>query len=96
MQIFIMPAARQEIREAFDWYEQQRRGLGKRFSHELYVQLDRIVENQERFAFVSGDVRRARLHDFPYGIFFRCQDNRLYVVACLHSRRNPLVWQSRV
>jgi plasmid stabilization system protein ParE len=96
MRVFILPAARHEIDRAFDWYEQQRTGLGSRFSRDIYGQLDKVVANPSRFPFVSGDVRRVRLLDFPYGIFFRAHNNGIYVLACLHSRRNPMVWKNRI
>ncbi|WP_081606823.1 type II toxin-antitoxin system RelE/ParE family toxin [Asticcacaulis benevestitus] len=96
MQIFIMPAARHEIDSAFDWYEQQRTGLGLRFSQDIYGQLNKVAANPSRFPFVTGDVRRVRLLDFPYGLFFRAHNNGLYVLAYPHSHRNPMVWKNRI
>jgi len=43
-----------------------------------------------------ADVRRAKLRRFPYGRFFPSLEDAIYVIACLHSSRNPAIWQSRI
>ena len=48
-----------------------------------------------QFPTVSGDVRRALLHTFPYAVYFRPSDETVVVLAVLHLRRNPKVWRGR-
>lgn len=90
-----MPAARLEVIAAQDWYEREARGLGDQFRAELEVQLTRIAENPLQFMQMLDDVRRARLRRFPYALFFRLLDDGIFVIACFHSRRDPLIWRSR-
>ena len=90
-----MPAARLEIIEAQDWYENEAAGLGARFRAELDRQALRILANPQQFPLMLAGVRRARLRRFPYGLFFRSLDDAIYVIACFHSSRDPLLWQSR-
>jgi plasmid stabilization system protein ParE len=40
-------------------------------------------------------VRRALLHQFPYGIYFLSEREAVVILAVLHSHRNPDVWKSR-
>ena len=91
-----MPAARLDMIDAQDWYERQVQGLGERFRGEVDFQVKRIVANPLRFPEMLADVRRARLRRFPHGLFFRTFDEGIFVIACFHSSRDPLVWQSRV
>ena len=91
-----MPAARLDMIDAQDWYEHQAPGLGARFRAELGVQLDRVVRSPLHFPEVLADVRRARLQRFPYGLFFRAVDEEIFVIACFHSSRDPLVWRARI
>ncbi len=90
-----MPAARLEVIEAQDWYEHERKGLGAEFRAELDYQLGRITEHPLRFPRMLADVHRAKLRRFPYSLFFRPLDEAIYIVACFHSSRNPIIWQSR-
>jgi plasmid stabilization system protein ParE len=91
-----MPAARLEMIAAQDWYERQAQGLGARFRGEVDIQVQRIAATPLQFPEIQADVRRARLRRFPYGLFFRVLPEAVYVIACFHSSRDPLVWQSRV
>ena len=91
-----MPAARLDVIDAQDWYERQAQGLGGRFRREIDIQVERIVENPLQFPEMLADVRRVRLRRFPYGLFFRVLPDAVYVIACFHSSRDPLIWQSRI
>lgn len=91
-----MPAARLDVIDAQDWYERQAPGLGARFRAELGFQLDRVARSPFHFPEVLADVRRARLQRFPYGLFFRAIDEEIFVIACFHSSRDPLVWRARI
>ena len=91
-----MPAARLDMMDAQDWYERQARGLGAQFRAEVGVQVERIARHPLHFPEMLADVRRARLRRFPYGLFFRALDDDVFVIACFHSSRDPLVWQGRL
>jgi plasmid stabilization system protein ParE len=94
--LVFMPSARLEVIEAQDWYEKEKAGLGAEFRAEIDHQVARILENPLQFPRMLADVHRAKLRRFPYGLFFRLSDEVIYVIACFHSSRNPIVWQSRV
>ena len=82
--------------DAQDWYERETTDLGGRFRVEADFQVQRIAVNPLHFPRVLADVRRARLRQFPYALFFRTLEEGIFVVACFHSSRDPLVWQSRI
>jgi plasmid stabilization system protein ParE len=96
LSVLILPAAQQEIIAAQDWYEYELPGLGARFREALGHQIERMATTPLHFPIMLGDVRRARLHHFPYGLFFRQVDKTLYIVACFHSSRDPVNSQNRV
>lgn len=91
-----MPAAPLDMIDAQDWYERHAPGLGARFRAELGFQLDRVARSPLHFPVVLADVHRARLQRFPYGLFFRAIDDEIFVIACFHSSRDPLVWRARI
>jgi plasmid stabilization system protein ParE len=93
--IVFMPAARLEIIEAQDWYEKEKAGLGGEFRAEIDHQVQQILVNPLQFPHMLADVHRAKLRRFPCGLFFRLSDEAIYVIACFHSSRNPIIWQRR-
>lgn len=78
------------------WYEEQREGLGAEFLAAVDEQLKYYISQfPENFHELHRNTRRALLKRFPYGIYYRIYPDVIVVVACMHARRNPRVWQSR-
>jgi len=86
---------RDDIDEAYDWYEKQRRGLGEDFLAAIQVVLDRIESTPEIHAPIYKAARQGRLKRFPYAVYYRIEPDRIAVIAVHHSKRNPRIWQSR-
>lgn len=84
-----------DVDTAYEWYEQQRMGLGNEFLAAVRLQLDLIQDNPELCAVLSRNVRASTVHQFPYVIYYRIEAERIYVLAVQHSSRHPRVWQSR-
>jgi plasmid stabilization system protein ParE len=93
--VFFTPEARTEALEAQDWYEAQMPGLGERFRAEIEGAVERIAAGPLHFPRILQDVRRARLHVFPYALFFRIEPEALLVIACFHASRDPQRWRVR-
>jgi plasmid stabilization system protein ParE len=88
-------AAEVDVEEAFGWYESQRPGLGAAFRHALDIAVGAVVSNPEAYAVVYRQTRRVLLPKFPYGLFYRVQDDVVVVIACVHAKRHPRIWRSR-
>lgn len=88
--------AQKEFDAVIAWYESQRPGLGEEFISRVEDALDRIGRTPEGHALVRRDVRCARVHRFPYAIYYRVEADRVTVVSVFHASRDPHVWQSRV
>lgn len=91
----VRPLAEADLEDAARWYEDERPGLAERFLKDLDQTLARIRERPFQFPTVSGQVRRALLHTFPYAVYFRASNEMVVVLAVLHLRRNPKVWRGR-
>ena len=52
-------------------------------------------EGERRGLGRERDVRRVLVRRFPYAPYFVAEPARVVVVACVHVRRGPRVWQSR-
>lgn len=89
------PEVREELNEAYRWYESPKRGLGDEFLDCVDEMLNRICLMPESYAIVYRDVRRAVVRRFPYAVYYRIVSSRVIVTAIFHSRRDPKSWQAR-
>ena len=89
------PVVRDELDEAYRWYELQKPGLGDEFLDCIDEMLNRVCVMPEASPIVYRDVRRAVVKRFPYAIYYRIVSSRIIVTAIFHSRRNPTSWQGR-
>jgi plasmid stabilization system protein ParE len=96
MSILVRPAAAADMEVAFRWYEDQRAGLGNEFLGEVQTALARVDSHPKLNPILHRETRRAFLRRFPYGIFYRLYGDDVVVVACMHARRDPKVWKTRV
>ena len=90
-----IPEANEDLLEAWGWYDNIRPDLGQRFAQAIEATVEALAEHPLQFTVVFQNRRRAGVRRFPYGIFFEVQADRVVVLACFHSRRNPRRWQLR-
>jgi plasmid stabilization system protein ParE len=88
--------AQTEFDEAFDWYEQQRAGLGVDFLACVAEVLEHIGSLPGAYEVVFESVQRAIVRKFPYLILYKVEPGQVVVLAVFHSKRDPQVWQDRV
>lgn len=93
--LIVRPQSDLDIAAAALWYEDQRSGLGTRFLDELSLVFQRIQQNPLEFPRLDGDVRRALLRRFPFGVYFLADPSDVKVLAVLHLHRHPDMWKSR-
>ena len=86
-----------DIAEAVGWYECRQPGLGTTFLEQLRTVYDRVAASPQGYQKLRGEIRRALMRRFPYGVYFVLEedDHLAVVVAVLHLRRNPSTWQER-
>ena len=87
--------ARQEVREAFDWYLDRSPRAAQRFLAELDRAIGLIRETPNVWPAFENDTRRYVLQGFPYSIIYRQLADALQVVAVAHHKRRPGYWHSR-
>ncbi|MBS0523484.1 MAG: type II toxin-antitoxin system RelE/ParE family toxin [Proteobacteria bacterium] len=87
--VIYKPAADVEVAATFHQYEQDRRGLGVEFLNELLRIEGHLSLNPALYQRVEGDVRRANLRRFPYGLFYVIDGRTVSILACLNLHRRP-------
>lgn len=95
--LIVRAEAEADLAEAFQWYEQQVRGLGDQFLLCVDAVLASIERNPRLYTVVHRDViRRALMRRFPYGVFFVESEQSISVIAVLHFKRSPQLLKDRV
>ena len=92
LQIQVSARAERHLKQAFEWYEDKRVGLGDEFTAAVEETLKVVADNPFAFQIQHRDVRRALTRRFPFGVFFRVRTDRIVVVSVFHSSRNPAEW----
>jgi len=96
MKIRYVDAADTEFRDAIDYYNQQRPGLGFEFSDEVRDAIARIQNYPLAWTPLSKRTRRAQVHRFPYSIIYEVRGDLIIIVAIQHHRRKPMNWRERL
>jgi len=84
-----------DVEGAFEWYENERPGLGVEFLAELRATYFRLADGPLKYQELRGGIRRALLRRFPYVVYFAIEADIVVVVAVLHASRDPAEWQRR-
>jgi toxin ParE1/3/4 len=95
MRFIITPMAEQDVRQAKDWYHDQREGLEFDFVKEIDLIAKIVKDFPLLFPKVFKEIRRANLKIFPFSIFYFIKNDCIYVLAILHNSRDPYIWQKR-
>jgi plasmid stabilization system protein ParE len=87
--------AESDLQTAAVWYESQRSHLGHEILDAAEELFTRISDNPLQFPVLYRNIRRTLLSRFPFGVFFRVQDQTVVVFAVMHASRNPNRWRNR-
>lgn len=89
--------AEAELREALDYYAEQRAGLDGEFRRAFEAALQKVREHPLLHAIEADDgIRYCPLRRFPYNLVYVDLEQSIWVVAVAHQRRRPYYWASRV
>jgi plasmid stabilization system protein ParE len=93
--VFWSDEAMAEFYDAERWYAEISVALSQRFVQSVENTIQLIAQFPLRFPTVHRSHRRAGVKRFPYGLFYRVEDDRIVLIACFHGKRDPRHWQNR-
>ncbi len=90
-QLLFHPQAEKEYSEAYQWYEQQQKGLGDRFEQMVDHRLQQIIQHPEYYKISKAPFREASIETFPFTIVYKSNKKRniILISAIYHNKRNP-------
>ncbi len=101
MKLIILDEAKDEVREAFEWYAARSSQAAERFADLVADAVAEIAAFPERYPLYEirrnpGNVRRIRLTGYPYVIVYELTTDLIKVLAVAHTSQRPGYWRSRV
>jgi len=81
-----------DINGAFEYYENQRLGLGHDFLLCVEEGLSKIERNPLHYKIIYKDLRRIPVRRFPYRILYLVRNEQVIVTAVFHVRKDPQAW----
>lgn len=89
----LLAEAVDDLRQVRLWYDEQREGLGREFSHHVRKCFELILANPNAYPKERGATRRALLRTFPYAVYYEIDGDRVVVMAVYHLKRRPGGWR---
>jgi len=86
------PQVETDLKSAVFYYNDQQKGLGKRFYTEYIAYLKHIKQNPHKFQIRYLNVHIAPLKVFPFLVFYMVDENEIIILTVLHSSQNPDNW----
>ncbi|MCB1214520.1 MAG: type II toxin-antitoxin system RelE/ParE family toxin [Deltaproteobacteria bacterium] len=93
MKIKILEPAEKDLAEAFDFYQSQLTGLGKRFMDSFIQAVELIKLVPCGWIKVSKNTRRINVKGFPYLILYVIDGEIILITFVCHSHRDPNYYQ---
>ena len=94
--VIIRPEAENDLKQAFLWHEDKRRGLGYDFLLQVDAGLRFIERNPEIFPEEYKKTRKHLIKRFPYKIIYLVEKQKIIVLAVIHGKRRPSLTKKRI
>ena len=81
MHVIFTRITRQELEDAYHYYELEYSGLGSRFKEEVRKAALRIAAYPHAWSIERGDVRKCLLHKFPFKLLYAVENEYILIIA---------------
>ncbi len=81
--------SKEEIESAFEWYNNQRKGLGYEFLDCLEASLHKIGKYPEMYEICYSNFRRCVVRKFPFSIFYTIEETEIAIHSVFDNRQDP-------
>jgi hypothetical protein len=91
-QIVHHPLIQKDLSDAYEWYENQQKGLGERFIKATQRRLEAIALRPQSFGSrTNKKYREVKVDGFPYLISYRINEltNLVLVASIHHTKKHP-------
>ena len=79
-----------EIQEAFEWYENQRTGLGYELLAIIEQSFSKLLIQPNHYSYINQRYRRIKTNRFPYLIVYEIVADNIFIIGVRHAKRKPI------
>jgi len=87
--ISLQDAAITDMQVAFEWYEEQKSGLGHSFLDEVDICFEKLCKHPLQYGSINNWVRKIKVNRFPFLVVFEIDNDTVIVNTVLHTSRQP-------
>jgi len=89
--IIVTEDAREELLQAYLYYEQQQAGLGERFLSEVENRFDDLEKHPEYYSVIDEQnvLRDVAVNNFPYVLIYRIAEKEVRIYAVFNTAKKP-------
>src|SRR2546430_17605888 len=91
----VEPRAERGFPEAGRWYTARNPAIAAAFRVSVERTLGAVERSPEQLPIALRDIRKALVRRFPYVVYYVVLSDVISVIAIVHGRRDPGVWQAR-
>ena len=95
-QVVFHVEAEKELIASAEYYENRQTHLGTRFLLSIQESIAHIILNPRIYQKCLDEIRKCRVHTFPYGIIYEEFPDRIVIYAIVHLKRKPGYWKKRL
>jgi len=89
LKVFYTDRSKDDIEIAFEWYEEQSKGLGSKFLDSIEEVLQNIIKYPEMYQIKYSNFRSSPIKKFPFSIFYTVEKNYIIVHSLFDNRKDP-------
>ncbi|RFM29053.1 type II toxin-antitoxin system RelE/ParE family toxin [Deminuibacter soli] len=78
-----------EMQAAFEWYEEQKKGLGYEFIEEIESCYKKLCEHPFYYTAINNCFRRIKVNRFPYIVVYEIEGSDVIINSFFHTKRQP-------
>jgi plasmid stabilization system protein ParE len=95
MDVIFHPLADDEYWDQVDFYNTISSNLSKRFESSFDDVIIGISTNPHLCHNRGNGIYSVRVRGFPFSIFYKLSNGKIFILSVCHERRNPNIWKSR-
>ncbi len=93
--LIVLPKVKRDIQKVANWYNQQQKGLGKRFTSEVREARQYIHQHPLKVQIRYDEIRMFKINIFPYCLHFKVDEqNKVITLAAIFgTKQDPGKWK---
>lgn len=86
----------EDLAQSYEYYENQKEGLGEEFAKEVKNKITKIVRKPDSYSAFYKETRKAPIKKFPFNLLYIIGGTNISIIGIWHKSRDPKKMQGRI